>query len=195
MFAPMFLLPGQKAVIYNFLTVNYYLDGQAIGSVRYTLDPEKKQVTLYPDAGGYGPSQYGIISYSNFIHPIIGFESGWRDQNGTTYSGTDIEDNSWVSGITYINKPLGQMTGMLEMDTKISGYHSLGINIDGVLKESIYMIATGQIAHNLRTTGPNNGSSTQYVEGGHSAIISISPLISLPTAQTGRYIGVTVEFS
>lgn len=183
----------------NKLFINYYLDGQHAGAVIYDMLPNIPQIPIYPVAAGINyrsevTTVLGELKYSNFTHPIAGFEDGWRDLNGQVYPGSDTEDHSWVGSDVYIHKPLGQRKGMLELDTKTHSYHSLGINIDGWAKQAVYTGPDGTITHNLHSLGTAPYGNPPLKPDSHPQISGRSSPLT-PSTLTGRYIGMTVEFT
>lgn len=184
MFGPMFLMPGQDDAPGN-LTVNYYLDGQSIGGTVYTLAADVPLMTLYPTLSTLSGSG-GQASYNNFTHPITGFADGWRDENGIVYSGHDIASGGWVVKTNKINKPLGPIKGMIELDTISPQYISLGVNIGGSHFDAVFMQPSGEIYEYFNVERNNIP---------HPFITNINSTISVPTTITGRYIGMTVEFT
>lgn len=186
MLIPMFLLRGQDDSLdiqAHFLTINYYLDGQFIGGGSYELDPDTPMPLILRPRGSHYITAGAIVRYSNFAYPIPGFEDGWRDENGIAYTGTDTSTGNWA-GVTFFEKPLGQKKGMIEMNTQSVGYRGCGIDLGP-------NAAFDSVFTNNRLAVYN-----QYLgSASHPAIKSVPARMSIPTLETGQYIGVTAEFA
>lgn len=125
MFAPMFLLPGQRPKKPARIIYTEYIDGEKCQRWELEAAPDR-ELYIYPVGGGYREQDRQVI-FENFTHPVPGF-TGWQDSNGTTYPQPDpIAKNVW-HGRAYgvINARLGQSRGCIEMSHPASQYKVLG---------------------------------------------------------------------